>query len=551
MRRVSETKYPLDRSLNDKAYKDYQLVISTVFENATIIDGTGRPPFITDVGIVRDRIALIGNLSGRDAHERVNCSGKVLAPGFIDVHSHSDELWLALPTCDGKIAQGVTTEIGGNCGMSVAPLHGPGLERVQRSARHIGIDVEWRSLDEFFALVEHSGVALNVATLVGLGTTRQVVAGDSERRLEAEELRAQARAVREACEQGALGISSGLIYPPSRYADLDELVAMAAAARDAGAARYASHVRDEGDELLPAIEEALNVGERAGVTVQCSHHKAQGKRNWGKVHASLELIERARARDLDAYCDLYPYVASWTELATILPPEVRYGGRTPTLERLRDPEAASAIALALNVKLGDQWHDIMVTEVASERNAGLAGMRMDEIARHWWLSPARAAIRLLEEEKLEVGAVFFKMNEDDVATVLSAEFCCIGSDASVRALRGPTARGVPHPRTFGTFPRVFGRFVRQRRTIDAVEAVRRMTSLPARIFGLHERGCVEVGNFADLVVFDQQTIRDRATYEDPYHYPEGIAHVYVNGKAVLRDGELTRARPGRVLRGGR
>ncbi|HEY8313755.1 MAG TPA: amidohydrolase family protein [Candidatus Baltobacteraceae bacterium] len=527
-------------------------MISTVFENATIIDGTGRSPYVTDVAIAENRIALIGDLRERDARERIDCTGKVLAPGFIDVHSHSDELWLALPSCDGKIAQGVTTEIGGNCGMSVAPLYGPGLERVRRSAKQVGIEVAWRSLDEFLGLVERNGIALNVATLVGLGSTRQAVAGDSERRLDAGELEAQARVVAQACDHGALGVSSGLIYPPSRYADLEELVAMAHAARGAGAPRYASHVRNEGDDLLAAIDEALEVGERAGVTVQCSHHKAQGKRNWGKVHASLESIARARARDVEAYCDVYPYVASWTELATILPPEMRYGGRDATLQRLGDPEMAAAIALALDLSIGADWNDIMITEVASERNAGVAGMRVDEIARTWGLTPARAAIRLLLEETLDVGAVFFKMSEDDVATVLSAEFCCIGSDASIRALRGVTARGVPHPRTFGTFPRVFKRFVRGRATIELVEAVRRMTSLPAKIFGLHDRGSIAVGHFADVVIFDSKRIADTATYEEPYCYPTGLEHVYVNGAAVMRAGELqAAARPGRVLRGGR
>ncbi len=210
-------------------------MISTALHNATIIDGTGRPAYVTDLGIVGERIALLGDLSERDAARHVNCAGLTLAPGFIDVHSHSDELWLALPRCDGKIFQGVTTEIGGNCGASVAPLHGPALERVQRSAKHVGLDVTWQSLDEFFSLVEKNGVALNVATLVGLGTTRQAVCGDSERRLERTELAAQARIVRETCEQGALGISSGLIYPPSMYADVDELSAMAIAAGDANA----------------------------------------------------------------------------------------------------------------------------------------------------------------------------------------------------------------------------------------------------------------------------------------------------------------------------
>ncbi len=523
-------------------------MISTVLENAAIIDGMGHSAYTADVGIVHDRIALIGNLRERDAQARIDCTGKTLAPGFIDAHSHSDELWLALPRCDGKIAQGVTTEIGGNCGMSVAPLHGPGLERVLRSAARVGFDVTWSSLDEFFALVERSGVALNVATLVGLGTTRQAVAGDSERHLEPDEISMQARAIREACEQGALGVSSGLIYPPSMYADTAELAAMASAAREAKAPRYVSHLRSEGDDLIAAVEEALEIGRRADVLVHCSHHKASGKENWGKVQRTLELIDAARSSGAGAYCDVYPYVASWTELATILPAQARYGGIDATLERLSDPESAAAIALHLQLHHRNDWRDILVTEVASEKNARFAGMRIDEIARAWRLSPATAAIRLLREERLEAGAVFFKMCEDDVATVLSADFCCIGSDASIRALDGPTARGVPHPRAFGTFPRVFGRYVRGRRTLDVVEAVRRMTSLPASIFGLRDRGSIATGNYADLVVFDANAIRDEATYEAPYRLPSGIDHVFVNGRPVLHDGAFTNERPGRVLR---
>lgn len=525
-------------------------MIATIFEKASIVDGTGRARFTTDVGIVGDRVALIGDLSERDAFERVPCEGKILAPGFIDVHSHSDELWLALPRCDGKIAQGVTTEIGGNCGTSAAPLAGVALEKMERSARHYGVDVEWRSFDEFFGAIERAGVAMNVASLVGLGTTRSLVAGDSERKLSSAEVSAQARHVREACEQGALGVSSGLIYPPSQYADAAELIAMAAAAREAGAPMYASHVRNEGDRLLEAIEEALHVGERAQTSVQCSHHKAQGKRNWGKVHRSLALIERARERGLNANADAYPYVASWTELATILPDDVRFGGVTATLERLRDPQTATAIALNLSLRSASDWHDILITSVGSDRNAGLAGMRMDEIAARWHLSAPHAAIRLLQEEELEVEAAFFTMSEDDVATVLSAGFMSVGSDASARALSGPTARGVPHPRTFGTFPRIFGRFVRGRNTLTTEEAVKRMTSLPADAFGLRDRGRIESGRFADLVVFDEATIADTATYEQPYAFPIGIERVYVNGEAVVAGGAFTGRRPGRVLRNG-
>jgi N-acyl-D-amino-acid deacylase len=525
-------------------------VISTVLHNATIIDGTGQLPYTTDVAIVDDRIALLGDLAERDALLRIDCTGKTLAPGFIDVHSHSDELWLALPRCDGKIFQGVTTEIGGNCGASVAPLHGAALDRMRRGAQHVGLDVQWRSLDEFFTIVEQNGVALNVATLVGLGTTRTAVAGDSERPLEHDELLAQAQIVRDACEQGAIGVSSGLIYPPSMYADVRELIAMATAARHAGAPRYVSHVRDEGDGVVEAIEEALTVATRAEVIAQCSHHKASGKQNWGKVNKTLTLIDGARSRGLEAYCDVYPYIASWTDLATILPPQARFGGLQATLERLADDQQGAAIALYLNMKQGKAWHDILITEVASEKNAHIAGMRLDEIAHSRRIPPAQCAIKLLLEEQLDIGAVFFKMNEDDVATVLSADFCCIGSDASIRALDGPTARGVPHPRTFGTFPRVFRRFVHQRGTLELAEAVRRMTSLPASIFGLRDRGTIGIGKFADITVFDANAIRDTATYEQPYSFPEGIEHVFVNGRPVLLHGSFTNERPGRVLRHG-
>jgi N-acyl-D-amino-acid deacylase len=544
---VLNPNYPLASLLNGKG----AILIGTILENASIIDGTGRARYATDVAVVDDRIALIGDLRERDAHERIDCRGRILSPGFIDVHSHSDELWLALPRCDGKIAQGITTEIGGNCGMSAAPLGDVSLQKMLQSARHYGIDVGWRSFDEFFNLIDRSGVALNVASLVGLGTTRSIIAAESERKLESDEIAAQATLVRDACEQGALGVSSGLIYPPSQYADLEELTAMSVAAREAGAPMYASHVRNEGDTLLEAIEEALQVGTLAQVAVQCSHHKAQGKTNWGKVHRSLALIERARRAGLQAHADVYPYVASWTELATILPDDVRFGGVQATLERLRDPKTATAIALSLSLRQTGNWHDIQITSVGSQRNEQLAGMRLDEIAKRWNLSPQFAAIRLLLEEDLEVEAVFFTMSEDDVATVLSAEFTCVGSDASARALSGPTARGVPHPRTFGTFPRVFGRFVRGRRTLDAEEAVKRMTSIPARAFGLHKRGTLQIGNFADLVVFDEETIADTATYERPYSLPVGIEHVFVNGRAVVTGGEFTGALPGRVLRNGK
>jgi N-acyl-D-amino-acid deacylase len=531
-------------------------LLQTIFEHARIYDGLGNSPYVTDVAIVDGRVGLIGDLHERDALERIACDGLALSPGFIDVHSHSDELWLADSRCLSKITQGVTTEIGGNCGTSIAPLFGAALERKRRDARVYRLDVQWQSLDEFFTLVSRNGVALNVATLVGLGTTRACVSGASDRRLDSGEQTEQEHLVREAIEHGALGVSSGLIYEPSRYADLSELIGCSIAARLAGGPRYVSHIRDEGAGLVEAVEEALAVGMGADVAVQCSHHKATGRRNWGKIHRSLERLGRARSGGADVGIDAYPYVASWTELATLLPDAVRSGGEAATLERLRTPEIAATVALALNLQRdpalgGDTWHDILITDAGTERNSDLSGYRIDELARRWGVSPAHCTIRLLIEEKLAVQCAFFSMSEDDVATVLSADFCSIGSDASARAFEGITARGVPHPRTYGCFPRVFGRFVRGRSTLSIEEAIRRMTSLPAAQFGLAGRGSIALGNWADIVVFDEATIADRATYEHPFAAAAGIRHVVVNGRAVIRNGEVTRALPGRVLRNGR
>lgn len=386
---------------------------------------------------------------------------------------------------------------------------------------------------------------------MGLGTTRRSIRGDAAGPLDGDELRAECALVRSGIEHGALGVSSGLAYIPSRYADSDELIACASVAREAGMARYVSHIRNEGDAMLAAIDEALAIGRAAETAVHVSHHKAAGKKNWGSVHRSLAAIARARQSGFAASADVYPYIALMTDLDTLLPDDALLGGRDATVARLADPETAVALALRLELDHGEQWRDIQISSVASERNAGLAGMRLDEIAERFRLSPARATLRLLREEQLAVQAIFFNMNEDDVATVLSAEFVSIGSDASARALDGPTAQGVPHPRTFGCFPRVFGRYVRGRHTLELGDAIRRMTSLPADQFGLVDRGRIAVGAFADLVLFDAAHIVDTATYERPFAYPVGIESVWVNGHAVVRHGTSTGARPGRALRGGR
>src|SRR5579872_102952 len=388
-------------------------MLNYIFERASVYDGSGRAPYVADVATFDDRIVLIGELSQHDAFQRIPCGGLALAPGFIDIHSHSDENWLIDGATAGKITQGVTTEIGGNCGSSIAPLYGYARAVKSAEVKRLELEVQWSSFDGFFREVERAGVALNVASLVGLGTTRACIAGAADRRLERDELRSQTRLVREAIEEGAVGVSSGLIYEPGRYADLDELASCAIAARESGAPLYASHIRDEGDRLIESVEEALNVGARADVMVQLSHHKAAWRRNWGKVHRSLELVDRARGAGRSVACDVYPYVAMWTDLDTILPDDIRDGGREATLERLRDPKTATAVLLALEMRFTEEeWHDILITDVRSARNEELAGTRLDEIASMRGIRPARAALDLLVEERLHVQAAFFAMDED-------------------------------------------------------------------------------------------------------------------------------------------
>ncbi|MGH7727590.1 MAG: N-acyl-D-amino-acid deacylase family protein [Vulcanimicrobiaceae bacterium] len=529
-------------------------MIDAIVAGARIYDGLGAPPFVTDLGIVGERIALIGALEAQDARLRIDARGLALAPGFIDTHAHSDELWLVDPRCLGKLAQGVTTEIGGNCGRSAAPLFGPAREAKQTALLLDGLDPSWESLDEFLGEVARARPAINVATLVGHGTVRRGLVGDRPGRLDDDESAALCATIREAVEAGALGLSSGLAYVPSRFADTEELIACSRAARDAGAARYATHLRDESAGLLAATGEALAIGEAAEVAVVCSHHKAAWQPNWGLVHRSLAAIERARARGHNVAVDCYPYVAMWTELATILPEDALAGGREATLARLRDPRTAAALTLRVELDWHDRWEQIRIASFGGERNeeptGATIGRTVAEIARERTATATRTALALLAEARMEVEAIFFAMSQDDVATVLSADFCAIGSDASARACDGPTARGLPHPRTFGTFPRVVRRFVFGRRTFDLAEAIRRMTSFPAALFGLRGRGRIAPGAFADLVLFDPERLRDTATYEQPYAYPEGVAAVFVNGRLALRDGAPTGERAGRVLRGG-
>ncbi|HXM18129.1 MAG TPA: D-aminoacylase [Candidatus Tumulicola sp.] len=524
-------------------------MLDVVLEGGTIVDGTGKPGFVADVAIAGDRIACIGSCRGLDSALRVACAGLVVAPGFIDAHGHSDERLLAVPLAESKIRQGITTEIGGNCGSSPAPLSAPMHDaRRERFGRRYGIEVAWSDFAGFFSALERSGSALNFACLVGLGVVREAIGADAPAPLTPEQLEAATRLVRAACDEGAAGVSSGLIYPPGSFADTAELIALAGAAVQSNAPLYATHLRSEGDEMLEAVDEALEVGRRAEVAVQISHHKAAGKRNWGKVHDSLARIERARGSGVDVALDQYPYKASSTTLAAVLPADVNVGGPAAVAARLLDPPYAALVVARLELEYAGRWSDIYVSEAASEKNRSLEGMSLDDVGRRTGRSAAAAAVALLAEEGLEVSAIFFSMCEDDVRTVLSYRHTCIGTDAAARPATGPLALGRPHPRAFGTYPRVFKRYVRDTSLLELTEAVRRATSLPATRFALKQRGELREGWFADVVVFDSERIADTATYLEPQSFSEGIEHVFVNGEAVVSRGAVTGALAGRVLR---
>jgi N-acyl-D-amino-acid deacylase len=482
-----------------------------------VVDGSGAPGFAADVGIRGDRIAAVGDLSAARAGVRVDAGKHVVAPGFIDVHSHDDGAVLLHPTMDFKLRQGVTTDVVGNCGLGAAP-HAAATAVLR--AFHPGRTFPaWEGHRGYRAALESEPPSCNVGVLVGHNTLRGAVLGLRRDAPSAGELAAMQELVREGMAAGALGFSTGLVYEPGRHATTEEVIALARVAGEAGGL-YATHMRDEGARLLDSIRETLRIGDEAGIPVQISHHKAAGRESWGLVRASLGLIEEARARGLDATADQYPYTAASTVLAAVLQQRGLSGGAGGGgVGRMEPGDVRVASAPG-----HPEWEGRTLVELAATLGCD-----------------AETAARRVVDEAPGATAIFEIMNEDDVRLVMRHPTTMIGSDGL------PSLEGKPHPRLYGTFPRVLGRYVRALGVLALEEAVHRMTGLPARKFRLADRGAVREGAFADLVVFDPATVCDTGSYDDPHRFPAGIPHVLVNGRFVVRDGAHTGARPGRCL----
>ena len=515
--------------------------------NARIVDGTGAPAITGSVAVRNGRIAAVGNVSG-SASRTIDARGLVVAPGFIDPHSHSDYALLTDGNAESKIRQGVTTEVIGESG-SVAPQRPTG-ERA------------WTDFSGYFAAIERSKTAVNLLSYVGLGQVREYTMGNDERAPTADELAKMTSLVDDAMKQGAYGVSTGLIYSPNAYAKLDELIALSRPAAAAGGI-YASHLRYDGEKLREGVEEAIAIGEGAKIPVHIFHLKVTGAQNFGRMKEVIALVEAAQKRGLEIYADQYPYVASSTGLSQTMPPWAHEGGGAKLAERLKDPVTRAKIRKEMDdphptwenrlISAGT-WHNVQIASVPARTGIESGykryeGRRIDDAAKEAGKDPYDFVFDMLIANAGSISCVWFIIDESDLKLAMQQPWVSVGSDGSALATSGPLRVGVPHPRNFGTFPRVLGKYVREEHVLTLEQAVHKMSGLTAKQMHISDRGLIKEGLAADLVIFDPATVADRATFTDPFQYSVGINTVIVNGKIVLDNGRHTGQRPGVIIRG--
>jgi N-acyl-D-amino-acid deacylase len=517
-----------------------------------VVDGTGEAPRTADVAISRGKVEAIGDLTGWGGTQIVEAQGLAVAPGFIDMHTHSDLTLLVNPKAESAIRQGVTTQVIGMCGFSPAPSPGEKRAIVRPMFGFLGesaVDWRWGDLSDYFEALRDRGPSTNVVALVGHGTLRAIGVGLEDRPAKGYELSFMKDHLRESMELGAFGLSSGLVYIPSAYADTAELVELARVVAEFGGF-YFSHIRNESDGRMAALAEAAQIGREAGTPVQIAHLKCDGRRNWGRADETLEMLEATRAGGVDITYDSYPYTAWNTGLAQLLPAWAREGGSERIVQRLSDVEARRSIRQFLVTSAEEEeglWERRLIASVDSEANRPLQGRTIAEIADLRVAAPEEVVMDLLSEEKGSIDMVGFAMDESDVQAFVSYPQGMIGSDSASSAPYGKLGEWHPHPRTYGSFARVLGHYVREQQALPLELAVAKMTRLPAERLGLTDRGLLAEGKAADVVVFDPATVSDRATYEQPHLYPTGVHSVFVNGTLVIDGEHHTGAKAGRVL----
>lgn len=531
---------------------DYDFVIA----GAHIVDGTGAAWFSGDIGIVGDHIAAMGDLHGATAKKRIDASGLVASPGFIDVQGQSEFNLLVDNRAASKITQGVTTEITGE-GTSIAPVNDRLLADLQDMAKRYDVTLDWRSLDDYLRRLDRAHPAINLGTFVGAGGLRSYVIGKEDRPATAAELEQMRQLVAQAMQQGAFGLSSALQYVPDSFASTDEIVEMAKVARQYGGV-YFTHQRSEGDRIFQSLDEVFEIAQRADISSTIWHLKAAYSENWGKMPEVLKRIEAARARGIDVAASVYSYTRASNGLVACFPSWVSEGGTDKMIQRLKDPAQRARVKKEMDepgITWENQWRGsggaqgVMIVQALKPELRKYEGMNLEEIGREMGKDPRDAAMDIAIADDGQTQVVISIAQEADLRAAVSNPLVSFGSDSAAQAEDGPLSMTKAHPRAFGTFPRVIAKYVREEHTMSLEEAVRKMTSLAASRVGIMDRGILRPGMMADVVLFDPATIQDVATYNDPLHYSRGVKDVFVNGRPVVLDGKITEERPGRALRG--
>ena len=520
-----------------------------IIKNGTLVDGISNEPYEGDIGIIGEHIKQIGNLQNARGKTVIDATSRVVSPGFIDIHTHTDIEILINRKAESKIRQGVTTELGGNCGSSPFPMKYPLSDYAKRLAEEADISIDWTDLKGFHQAIESKGSAVNHATLIGQGTVRGYVMGDGQREPTAEEMDQMKKLVAEAMEQGAFGLSTGLEYTPGGFAETDEVIALCQIAANYGGF-YATHIRSEDKAVLEAVGEAIHIAETADLSLQIAHFKAVGKTNWWKLPKMIDLVERAAERGLNVTADRYPYIAYSTGLTILYPQWALDGGLEQLIIRLKNDKTRQSMKDDTLKKVrGCGWDKIVISNLHKKHNQWLIGKSIGEAAAEKKADPYEFMCDLIIDEESNVSHIGFGMNEETTEMVLKHPLVMLGSDGSSLAPYGPLSEGKPHPRNYGAFPRFLGYYVRERKLLTLPEAIKKVTSKPAAKLGLKDRGSLKQRNFADIIIFDPETIADKATFIEPHQYPVGIDYVLVNGTTVIDHGRHTEKLPGKVLYG--